>query len=88
MLVHGGFANHKLWHPHVAFFSDRFQVIRYDLRGHGQTGGTKSSSYTIDLFAEDLKALLDILEFNQVILCGLSLGGMIAQAFAVRHQID
>jgi proline-specific peptidase len=86
VLVHGGFANHKMWDHQVAFFADRFQVICYDLRGHGLTGETSQDMYTIDLFAEDLKALLDILDLDQVILCGLSLGGMIAQAFSVRHK--
>ena len=84
VLVHGGFVDSRMWDPQIDYFADRFQVIRYDLRGHGQTGGTPISKYTIDLFADDLKSLLDALELEQVIMCGLSLGGMIAQSFATR----
>ena len=85
VLVHGGFVDSRMWDPQIDHFVDRFQVIRYDLRGHGQTGSTSTPNYSIDLFADDLKALLDALELDQVILCGLSLGGMIAQSFAVRY---
>ncbi len=84
VLVHGGFVDSRMWQPQVEHFSDRYQVIHYDLRGHGQTGGTVESKYSIALFADDLKALLDALGLERVILCGLSLGGMIAQSFAVQ----
>lgn len=85
VLVHGGFVDHRMWDPQVDYFAERYQVIRYDLRGHGLTGGTPEASYTIDLFGEDLHTLLDALKLERVVLCGLSLGGMVAQAFAVRH---
>jgi len=85
VLVHGGFVDCQMWEPQIEHFSDRFKVICYDLRGHGQTGGTHESKYSISLFADDLKGVLDGLELEQVILCGLSLGGMVAQSFAVRY---
>jgi len=85
VFVHGGFVDSRMWEPQVKYFSERYQVLRYDLRGHGRTGGTKRDRYTIDLFADDLKALLETLGLDRVILCGLSLGGMIAQSFAVRY---
>lgn len=85
VLVHGGFVDSRMWDPQIKYFADRFQVLRYDLRGHGQTGGTPKPNYSIDLFADDLLALLEALDLAPIILCGLSLGGMIAQSFAVRH---
>lgn len=85
VFVHGGFVDSRMWEPQVHVFSDRYQVLRYDLRGHGRTGRTGDPKYTIDLFADDLKALLDALGLQRVILCGLSLGGMVAQSFAVRY---
>jgi pimeloyl-ACP methyl ester carboxylesterase len=85
VFIHGGFVDSRMWEPQVKYFSERFQVLRYDLRGHGRTGGTKRDRYTVDLFADDLKALLDTLGLEPLILCGLSLGGMIAQSFAVRY---
>jgi pimeloyl-ACP methyl ester carboxylesterase len=85
VLVHGGFVDCRMWDPQVDYLSNHYQVIRYDLRGHGKTGGTTKPKYSIDLYADDLKALLEALKLEHVVLCGLSLGGMIAQSFAVRY---
>jgi len=85
VFIHGGFVDSRMWEPQVKHFSERYQVLRYDLRGHGRTGGTKWDRYTIDLFADDLKGLLETLGLEPFIMCGLSLGGMIAQSFAVRY---
>lgn len=86
VLVHGGFVDRQMWDAQVAAFSDDNQVLCYDLRGHGLTGPSLRSHYTVELLAEDLKGLLDALGLGHVTLCGLSLGGMIAQAFAARHS--
>lgn len=59
--------------------------MRYDLRGSGQTGPSSLAHYTLATFADDLAALLDALAVESPILCGLSMGGVIAQAFAVRY---
>jgi pimeloyl-ACP methyl ester carboxylesterase len=85
VLVHGAFVDCHMWMPQIEHFAQRFQVVCYDLRGHGQTGETPETKYSIDLFADDLKTLLNSLELERVILCGLSLGGMIAQSFSVRY---
>jgi pimeloyl-ACP methyl ester carboxylesterase len=85
VLVHGAFVDCRMWEPQIEPFAQSFQVVRYDLRGHGQTGETQETKYSIDVFADDLNALLDALGLEQVVLCGLSLGGMIAQSFAVRY---
>jgi len=85
VFVHGGFVDRQMWTPQMAYFAESFKVLSYDLRGHGQTRGTPTPKYSMDLYAEDLKALLDALNLECVILCGLSLGGMIAQAFAVQN---
>lgn len=85
VFVHGGFVDSGMWEPQFEYFSQSFTVLRYDLRGHGKTGGTPKRDYSIELFADDLKALLDSLNLKNVILCGLSLGGMIAQSVAVKN---
>ncbi|OSQ48870.1 3-oxoadipate enol-lactonase [Thalassospira alkalitolerans] len=71
----------RIWDDVVVAFSDRFNVITYDKRGHGLSGiGTVE--YNIDLHANDLIGLLDYLGVDDVILCGLSVGGLIAQKVA------
>ena len=81
VLVHGAFVDHRMWEPQVEAFAKRFRVITYDLRGHGQTGPSTVGIYTYELLADDLRALLDALDVDQAVVCGLSLGGMVAQAF-------
>jgi pimeloyl-ACP methyl ester carboxylesterase len=83
VLLHGGFADHRMWEPQVAFFAPRYRVIRPDLRGHGRTRTLVDRPYSVDLLAADLAALLDALAVERAALCGVSFGGMVAQAFAV-----
>jgi pimeloyl-ACP methyl ester carboxylesterase len=85
VFIHGGLVSHKMWSPQVDNFSKKYTVVTYDLRGHGRTGGSALKKYTFELLADDLKALIDALGLKKPIICGLSLGGMVAQAFAVRH---
>jgi pimeloyl-ACP methyl ester carboxylesterase len=83
--IHGGWVDHKMWKPQVEYFSKQYRVIIYDVRGHGKTGGSAKKKYSIELFADDFKALLDALSVDKPVICGLSLGGMIAQAYAVKY---
>lgn len=85
VFIHGAFADSQLWEPQWRYFSSQYRVIRYDLRGHGKTGASPLSRYSMNTFADDLKSLLDTLEIFSPILCGLSWGGSIAQVFAVQN---
>lgn len=55
----------------------RLRIITYDLRGHGKSD-VGDGQYTIELFVDDLMALLDYLKLTKAILCGFSMGGYIA----------
>jgi pimeloyl-ACP methyl ester carboxylesterase len=85
VFVHGAGGSHDNWHPQVKYYSDRFRVMTYDVRGHGKSGGS-DRKYSCALFADDLHALLTALEIEKPVLCGLSLGGMTAQEYAVKYQ--
>jgi pimeloyl-ACP methyl ester carboxylesterase len=85
VFVHGGFVDSDMWAPQIEHFSSNYRITTYDLRGHGRTGVSDLSTYTMATFANDLAALLDALEIENPILCGLSLGGMIVQEYAVRY---
>jgi pimeloyl-ACP methyl ester carboxylesterase len=85
VFIHGAFVDAKMWDPQVEHFRQRFSVLRYDLRGHGLTGPSSMPTYSIQTFATDLDHLLGALAIENPIVCGLSLGGMIAQAYAVEH---
>ena len=84
VFVHGAFADRRLWRPQLARFAPARRVVAYDLRGHGATGPSRQRRYGVALFADDLARLLDGLGIERAVLCGSSLGGMIAQLFASR----
>lgn len=85
VFVHGAFADSRIWDPQWDTFASRYRLLRYDLRGHGQTGTSSLDRYSMDTFADDLAALLDALQIQSPVICGLSWGGSIAQTFAVRY---
>ena len=74
----------RLWDNLIEHFKDQFRLIRYNKRGHGKSTVTDQEC-TIELLGNDLASLLKYLEIDQVIICGISVGGMIAQNIAVSH---
>ena len=71
------------WDPHLSAF-DGFRVLRYDTRGHGNSDAPPGP-YTLEMLADDVVALLDVLSIETVHFCGVSLGGQIAQTFALNY---
>jgi len=74
----------RMWDPQAAALEDRFRIVRYDTRGHGQSG-VPAEPATIDQLGRDLLALLDHLGIERAHVCGLSLGGLTALWLAARH---
>lgn len=64
-----------MWDAQADALSDRFQVLRYDTRGHGGTPAP-DGPYTVGELGGDVVALLDRLGLERVSFCGLSIGGM------------
>jgi 3-oxoadipate enol-lactonase len=62
-----------------------FRVLRLDMRGHGGSDPV-AGDYTMHELAEDVAAVLEALGLSQVHYIGLSIGGMIGQAFALEHR--
>jgi 3-oxoadipate enol-lactonase len=85
VFIHAALLNSGLWTQQIETFSDLFECVAYDLRGHGRTGPSDMRRYSIGTFADDLAEILDGLELRRPILCGLSMGGMIAQSFAAKY---
>ena len=73
--------NFHVWDAQAAALADRFRILRYDMRGHGLTDCVRGA-YTIAQLADDARALLDVLKIEAVHVCGLSIGGMVAQRLA------
>jgi pimeloyl-ACP methyl ester carboxylesterase len=84
VLIHGVGARLENWDGVAARLAGEFRVLRYDLRGHGESTRLPGP-YSLALLADDLKALLDHVGADAAHVAGHSLGGMIAQMFALRY---
>lgn len=73
----------EMWDAQVPALSDRYRCLRFDTRGHGASAVVTGAA-TVDDLADDFAGLLDALAIERAHLVGLSLGGMMGQAFAVR----
>lgn len=85
VFIHGMAMSATEWEPQIEALSNEFTTIAYDVRGHGHSGGSDRKSYNMSLYAEDLDALLSELNIENPVLCGLSMGGCIAQAYAATY---
>lgn len=74
----------RVWEPLLPLLAGRYRFLRYDKRGHGLSS-CPPAPYAIDDHVGDLAGLLDALGLSQVDLCGLSVGGIIAQGVAARR---
>src|SRR5437660_10409578 len=83
-LPHGVGSHLQAWDDVVAVLRNDFTLLRYDLRGHGQSG-KPPAPYHLDDYVADLAALLDAQSVARTTLVGFSFGGMIVSAFAARH---
>jgi len=84
VLSHSLASSLLMWNPQMDALNPHFQVLRYDMRGHGKSGIT-SGPYTLELLADDVVGLLDVLKIDRVHYVGLSIGGMIGQSLALNH---
>lgn len=83
LLVNSLGSDLTMWRPQAEALADRFQVIRFDLRGHGRSP-VPPGPYSLDDLGADALALLDRLDVRRASVCGLSLGGMIGMWLASR----
>lgn len=85
VFIHGALSDHTAAARQLEAFSDEYTAIAYDVRGHGKTPNPQHAPYSIDDLAEDLHAFVSALDLERPVVCGVSMGGMIAQVYASRH---
>ena len=85
VFVHGMFMSSTMWEAQMRALEREFTTVAYDVRGHGRTGGSDRGTYDMELYASDLDALLTALGIEDPVICGLSMGGAIAQVYAATH---
>lgn len=74
----------RIWDQVIALMSGRYRILSYDKRGHGLSDAPVGD-YAIDDHVDDLAGLLQHVGISQVAVAGVSVGGLIAQGFALRH---
>lgn len=85
IFIHGRDMDHSVWKSQEKFFlSHDYRTVSYDLRGFGLSSRPEDS-LSPTVHAEDLHKLISKLRLKEVILVGWSIGGMVAQAYALKH---
>ena len=84
VLAHAIGCDHRMWEDLAAALAPRFRVIAIDARGHGQSPVT-ARPYSLQGMADDARAVLDHVGVPRAHWVGLSMGGMVGQAFALAH---
>ena len=83
LLAHAIGCDHRMWDTLRARLAPRYRVIAVDLRGHGASP-VPPRPYALADLAGDARALLDRLGIERTHWVGLSMGGMVGQAFALQ----
>jgi len=84
LFIHGFPFRSTMWGPQLEAVPQGWRYIAPDLRGFGSSEAG-SEPFSMDLFADDVIALLDHLNIEQVVICGLSMGGYVALSIAERY---
>ena len=81
LFVHGWSCDSRYWREQVPHFAEEYCVITMDLAGHGNSGQHRKV-YSLDGFARDVKAVIEAVNSEKVILIGHSFGGEIIASTA------
>jgi len=86
LLSHGYSSTCRMWDGQIAAFKNRFRLVVWDMRGHGESDYPKDPAlYSEALTVEDMAAILDAFGEKKAIIAGLSLGGYMSLAFHASH---
>ena len=83
VLIHGSFGDRRFWDFQFTALSNKYKVLRYDVRGYGKSALPNPHEPYTD--AEDLNALMEFLKIRKAHICGLSLGSIVGIDFALSH---
>ena len=84
VMIHGAQGDQSMFNGLAAEFAASYRVLTFDQRGSGLSE-KPDMPYSIAMFADDTAGLMDRLGMASAHIIGVSMGGMIAQEFALRH---
>jgi pimeloyl-ACP methyl ester carboxylesterase len=86
LCTHGYSLTGHMWSATARALADRYQVVTWDIRGHGRSDSPPDpAAYSKALALGDMVALLDAVGADQAVLMGHSLGGYLSLSFHVEH---
>jgi len=90
VLVHAWMCSIELWHRQIAALRGEARIVALDLRGHGRSSFAPTLDYSIEAFAEDLRAVLAdcLADRERAVLAGHSMGAMTIAAWALEHPVE
>ena len=95
VFLHGATQDRTVWTAQVAWFRHSTRTISFDMRGHGQTPLGREieagdAVLTMERLGRDCLDVLDRMGIEKAVLCGVSLGGMVALDVAARapHRVE
>jgi len=74
----------RLWTPQVNHFSQKYKVVTMDLRGTGESD-KPPGDYTVDLFTDDLRVIIEDLSDEEIVFVGLYIGGMVGIKYVTQY---
>ena len=77
--------DNRMWDPQIKALKDKFCLIRYDTRGHGNSSPVEGP-YSFEMLENDVITILDNLKIDKAHFIGLSIGGMTSLGLALKHQ--
>jgi pimeloyl-ACP methyl ester carboxylesterase len=77
IFVHGFPFDHSMWNNQVEVLKDKYFCVTYDVRGLGASPAG-DGQFTLESFVDDLESIIQMLNLNESVLCGLSMGGYIS----------
>jgi 3-oxoadipate enol-lactonase len=84
VMSHSLACDSRMWEPQIKALSKKYKVLAIDTRGHGGSSAP-AGDYTLDMLADDVKGLFDQLGVKDANWIGLSMGGIIGQATALKY---
>lgn len=84
VLLHGFMNNLCVWDKYFSAYKDKIRVVAIDLIGHGESEVVQEVS-SMELQAEMIKEVLDVLNIKSCVMVGHSMGGMITLCFAEKY---
>jgi pimeloyl-ACP methyl ester carboxylesterase len=76
MFVHGWSCDASYWREQVEYFKEKYHVVLIDLAGHGRSGSEREN-YTTEAFGRDVKAVVESIRAEKVVLIGHSMGALV-----------